>query len=94
MQVSVESIRGYADCIGEENTNLTLSMNRANAVKSALEESLKRAGRSDVTFDVYGYGENQSSLSFSNTLPEERFYNRTAIVDITVKKVNLASTSK
>jgi len=87
-------IRGYTDCIGEESYNQTLSMNRANAVMHVLEEGLKQAGRSDVTFSVYGYGEHPSMSSFSNTLPEERFYNRTAILDITVKKLDLFSTVK
>lgn len=87
-------IRGYTDCIGEESYNQTLSMNRANAVKNFLEESLRQAGRSDVSFTAYGYGEHPSESSFPNTLPEERFYNRTAILDIDVKKVDLAQIRK
>ena len=39
-------------------------------------------GRSDVKFDVKGFGEDQTSSTFDNKLPEERFYNRTVIIDI------------
>lgn len=84
------SIRGYTDCIGAESYNQTLSEKRAKAVMQLLDENLKLSGRSDVSFDVYGYGENPSASSFSNTLPEGRFYNRTAILDIVVKKSEYA----
>ena len=44
--------------------------------------SLKKAGRSDVIFQVHGYGEDTSVAPFENKLPEGRFYNRTVIIDI------------
>jgi hypothetical protein len=35
-----------------------------------------------VKFEVYGFGEDQGLAPFDNKLPEERFYNRTVIIDI------------
>ncbi len=75
-------VSGYTDIIGEEAHNLQLSINRANDVKNILENGLRKAGRSDVTFEVYGYGEDPARAPFGNKLPEERFYNRTVIIDL------------
>jgi outer membrane protein OmpA-like peptidoglycan-associated protein len=75
-------IHGHTDIIGEETYNLTLSLDRANEVKSILEKASSAAGRNDVTFQVNGYGEEQNSSPFENNSPEERFYNRTVIIDI------------
>jgi hypothetical protein len=47
-----------------------------------LEYNLSKAGRSGVKFSVYGLGEDQFLSPFDNNLPEERFYNRTVIIDI------------
>jgi len=41
-----------------------------------------KAGRNDVTFEVYGFGEDLNTAQFGNKYPEERFYNRTVIIDI------------
>jgi hypothetical protein len=35
-----------------------------------------------VKFDTYGFGEDVRRAPFDNRLPEERFYNRTVIIDI------------
>jgi hypothetical protein len=43
-------------------------------------------GRTDVIFKVYGFGEDPSLMPFENGTPEERFYNRTVIIDIISKK--------
>jgi len=75
-------IHGYTDIIGDENHNQTLSMARANEVKSIIEKSLSKADRSDVKFETYGFGEDQSLSLFENKFPEERFYNRTVVIDI------------
>ncbi|MDP2159095.1 MAG: hypothetical protein Q8K02_01325, partial [Flavobacterium sp.] len=55
---------------------------RANDVKQIMDKALTKLGRSDVTFKVTGNGENESLSPFDNKLPEERFYNRTVIIDI------------
>ena len=73
-------IRGHTDIIGDETNNQKLSLARANDVKGIIEKSLAKAGRSDVKFEVYGEGE--KSTPFANKFPEERFYNRTVIIDI------------
>lgn len=78
-------ITGHTDIIGEVDYNKTLSIARANDVKSILEKSLSAAGRSDVTFKVVGDGEDEALAPFENKYPEERFYNRTVVIDI-VKK--------
>jgi outer membrane protein OmpA-like peptidoglycan-associated protein len=75
-------IHGHTDIIGDEAYNKTLSMDRANEVKSIIEKSLTKSGRSDVKFEVYGFGEDQKLSPFENKYPEERFYNRTVIIDI------------
>jgi outer membrane protein OmpA-like peptidoglycan-associated protein len=75
-------IRGHTDIIGGEIYNQTLSLARANDVKRIIEASLKKANRTDVTFDVRGLGEDEKNSPFENKFPEERFYNRTVIIDI------------
>ncbi|TDE30544.1 flagellar motor protein MotB [Flavobacterium ranwuense] len=75
-------IKGHTDIIGEEVYNQDLSLARANDVKNILQSSLAKAGRNDVKFDVSGYGENENNAPFENKTPEERFYNRTVIIDI------------
>ncbi len=75
-------ITGHTDIIGEVDYNKTLSIARANDVKSILEKSLAAAGRSDVTFKVVGDGEDERLAPFENRYPEERFYNRTVVIDI------------
>lgn len=75
-------IHGHTDIIGEESHNSTLSLDRANEVKSIIEKALSQSGRKDVRFEVQGYGEDQKASPFENKFPEERFYNRTVIIDI------------
>ncbi|MFV8345781.1 outer membrane beta-barrel protein [Flavobacterium sp. ZB4P13] len=75
-------IHGHTDIIGEEVHNQDLSLARANDVKKILESSLSKAGRNDVKFEVTGEGENENKSPFENKTPEERFYNRTVIIDI------------
>ena len=75
-------IHGHTDIIGGEDINLKLSLARANDVKSILENGLTKAGRKDVTFEVHGFGEDQELAPFNNKFPEERFYNRTVVIDI------------
>jgi outer membrane protein OmpA-like peptidoglycan-associated protein len=75
-------IHGYTDITGSEVNNQRLSSDRANEVVSIMEKSLANAGRTDVTFKVYAFGENQEYAPFENDSPEERAYNRTVIIDI------------
>ncbi len=75
-------IHGHTDVIGGEDLNLKLSTARANDVKGIMEKALATANRNDVTFKVHGFGEDKSIAPFDNQFPEERFYNRTVIIDI------------
>ena len=79
---AVVIIHGHTDIIGEESYNLNLSTDRANEVKGIIENALSNSGRKDVKFQVHGFGEDESMAAFENKLPEERFYNRTVIIDI------------
>lgn len=86
-------IHGHTDVIGDEANNMNLSVARANKVKSVIQSALKKAGRSDVFFEVYGFGENENLSPFLNKTPEERFYNRTVIIDIIPPKNLYSSTN-
>lgn len=75
-------IHGHTDVIGGEDVNLKLSLARANDVKGIMEKALAKSNRTDVKFDVRGFGEDESLAPFDNKFPEERFYNRSVIIDI------------
>jgi len=75
-------IHGHTDIIGDAANNQRLSLARANDVKRILQAALSRAGRSDVTINALGFGENESFSLFANEYPEERFYNRSVIIDV------------
>lgn len=75
-------LHGHTDIIGEEAYNLNLSLERANDVFTILKSALEKAGRNDVKFEVKGFGEDPTLAPFENNQPEERFYNRTVIIDI------------
>ena len=75
-------IHGHTDAIGDPVYNEKLSWARANDVKNIMEDGLRNKGRSDVVFQLYGFGEDEKSSPFNNNYPEERFYNRTVIIDI------------
>lgn len=75
-------IHGHTDVIGDEKNNLELSWARANDVRGIIEKALLANGTKDVQFQVYGFGEDDKLSPFDNKFPEERFYNRTVIIDI------------
>jgi len=79
-------IHGHTDIIGEDAHNLKLSIERANDVKAIIESALTKTGRNDVKFEVSGFGEDLTMAPFDNKFPEERFYNRTVIIDIIPQK--------
>ncbi|MEX2604043.1 MAG: OmpA family protein [Gracilimonas sp.] len=79
-------IQGYSDTIGDKDYNQKLSQDRAENVRSIIQNGLTKAGRKDVKFDVQGHGAVISESQFRNTLPEQRFYNRTVLIDIIPKK--------
>ncbi|MDI6765714.1 MAG: outer membrane beta-barrel protein [Bacteroidota bacterium] len=75
-------IHGHTDIVGEESHNLKLSQNRSQEAMNVVERALLKAGKKNVKFDTYGFGEDVRRAPFDNNLPEERFYNRCVIIDI------------
>jgi outer membrane protein OmpA-like peptidoglycan-associated protein len=75
-------IHGHTDIIGEEKYNYTLSLERAVGSQKILERAMLKAGKKGVRFESYGFGEDITLAPFENKFPEERFYNRTVIIDI------------
>lgn len=75
-------IHGHTDIVGEESHNLNLSNNRATETMNVIQRELRKAGKTRVKFDTYGFGEDPRRAPFENRQPEERFYNRTVIIDI------------
>jgi outer membrane protein OmpA-like peptidoglycan-associated protein len=79
---SIVTIHGHTDIVGSEDYNYTLSRNRAMETQRLLNNALKSSGKNNVKFETLGYGENLDNAPFDNNLAEERFYNRTVIIDI------------
>lgn len=79
-------LHGHTDIIGDAAYNQKLSLARANDVRKILESGLSKARRSDVKFEVRGFGQDESLSPYNNTLPEERAYNRTVTIDIIPRK--------
>ncbi|MEO6981139.1 MAG: OmpA family protein [Mucilaginibacter sp.] len=75
-------IHGHTDIIGTDDYNQKLSDSRAKQTQHVIEQALKASGKNSVVFETLGFGENDSHSPFDNNLPEERFYNRTVIIDI------------
>lgn len=79
-------IHGHSDIIGSDVNNEQLSLARATEVRELMDTALLKAGRNDVKFETYGFGEDEDMAPFDNVTPEERFYNRTVIIDIIPQK--------
>jgi outer membrane protein OmpA-like peptidoglycan-associated protein len=75
-------IHGHTDVIGTDTYNLNLSQKRAKDAQQLLQSALNSAGKNNVKFETSGSGEDLSQAPFDNNRPEERFYNRTVIIDI------------
>jgi outer membrane protein OmpA-like peptidoglycan-associated protein len=75
-------IHGHTDVIGAEAYNLNLSQKRAEEAHQLLQTALNNAGKRNVKFETAGFGEDLGQSPFENSRPEERFYNRTVIIDV------------
>ncbi len=74
-------IHGHTDKIGEDNYNFELSSRRATDAMNVLQDEMRRSGK-NVTFDAYGFGEDDARAPFGNMNPEGRYYNRTVLIEI------------
>jgi outer membrane protein OmpA-like peptidoglycan-associated protein len=74
-------IHGHTDITGEPDYNQKLSQRRSEETEKILRAALAKAGKS-ATFDTYGFGEDESRSPFNNTAPEQRYYNRTVVVEV------------
>ena len=75
-------IHGHTDIIGSDTYNVKLSQQRAAEAQQLIEKALLKAGKTNVKFETIGVGEAADRSPFGNEKPEERFYNRTVIIDI------------
>ncbi|RPH78442.1 MAG: flagellar motor protein MotB [Nitrospiraceae bacterium] len=75
-------IHGHTDIVGEEEYNYNLSRERAQDVQRIIERALSNTSKRGVTFETLWFGEDLQYASFDNNLPEQRFYNRTVIIEI------------
>lgn len=82
-------IHGYTDIVGEEEHNNNLSRERVQDARGIIERALLNSGKTGVTFETAGFGEDLKYAPFDNNFTEERFYNRTVIIDI-VPPISLA----
>jgi outer membrane protein OmpA-like peptidoglycan-associated protein len=75
-------IHGHTDIVGEEDYNDNLSRERVEDARGIIERAISSSGKRGITFETFGFGENLQYAPFENHFPEERFYNRTVIIDI------------
>ena len=79
-------IHGHTDIIGDEKHNANLSLERATETERILKQASTKAGKNDIKYEVIGLGADTDFAPFENKLPEERFYNRTVVIDIVPTK--------
>ncbi len=74
-------IHGHTDGVGDPDYNSRLSQRRSEEAQRVLTRELTKQGKT-VTFDTYGFGEDERRAPFNNTLPEQRYYNRTVVIEV------------
>ena len=74
-------IHGHTDVVGKPEYNDELSDGRVDEARRILTDALTKLGRK-VTFDSYGFGEDEQRAPFGNSRPEQRYYNRTVVIEI------------
>ena len=79
---SLVIIHGHTDIVGTEEYNDSLSSRRVEDARAIIEGAIAKSGKHGITFQTFGFGENLQYAPFDNNFPEERFYNRTVIIDI------------
>ncbi len=79
-------IHGHTDIIGSIAYNMKLSEERAREVHKILQQAVSDQGKTGVRYEVLAFGMDEETSPFANKLPEERFYNRTVVIDIVPAK--------
>lgn len=74
-------VHGHTDVIGLADYNYELSLERAKTVKSIINRELQKKNV-DAQVDAVGFGESDMRVTFDNSLPEGRYYNRNVIIEI------------
>ena len=75
-------IHGHTDITGEPKDNDSLSNQRVQDARNIIERASAADGKRGIKFQTYGFGSNVLYAPFDNYYPEERFYNRTVIIEI------------
>ncbi len=75
-------VHGHTDVLGDPVHNHALSLQRANKAKDLIESALASLGITGTSFEVYGFGEMNKEAPYPNRFPEQRFHNRTVVIDI------------
>jgi len=75
-------IHGHTDIIGDLDYNMRLSEHRAMDTQTILSKAAYNSGKTGVIFETLAFGMDEENAPFENKYPEERFYNRTVIIDI------------
>lgn len=75
-------IHGHTDVTGSDDYNQSLSDSRSSQTQKMIEQAVRSSGKNNVKYQTLGFGEDNAHAPFDNNLPEERFYNRTVIIDI------------
>jgi outer membrane protein OmpA-like peptidoglycan-associated protein len=75
-------IHGHTDITGEQKYDDSLSTQRVRDARDIIEHACTAGGKRGVKFQTFGFGSNVLYAPFDNYFPEERFYNRTVIIEI------------
>jgi outer membrane protein OmpA-like peptidoglycan-associated protein len=66
--------------VGSADYNMNLSVQRAQEAQLILQAATSASNLKGVEYRTNGHG--NTNAPFPNTLPEERFYNRTVVIDV------------
>jgi outer membrane protein OmpA-like peptidoglycan-associated protein len=75
-------IRGHTDIVGTTEYNDSLSVERVQDAQGIIERAAVKSGKRGVTYATFGFGEDVLYAPFDNYFPEERFYNRTVMIEM------------
>jgi outer membrane protein OmpA-like peptidoglycan-associated protein len=79
---SIVVIRGHTDIVGTPQYNDSLSAERVHDAQGIIERAAAKSGKQGITYGTFGFGEDVLYAPFDNYYPEERFYNRTVMIEL------------